>query len=147
MTFTMKEIPKPPKKKLVSEDKRKKYLEKWKELFESLHSEVKVYLYFDEKFREVFDSIIKINFEFALRDPRILILVPKELNYFYIIGAKGNRMFSDEEVRKDEYFHEEGQIGDDCMPKTFTWKYFYELLYNHVESIKKTDVPAPPTTH
>ncbi len=142
----MEKIPKPVKPFNHSEDLRKKYLNEWKELFKSIHSEIEVYHYYDNGFRKIlYDSKLFNNVKFdggLYEDIRMIILIPqKDSHYFYIIGLSYNRMFSEREVLQDTYYWNE--VGyDTCEPKLFTWEKIYLEFCEISEELKK-EIPEP----
>ena len=142
----MNKIPKPVKPFNHSEDLRKKYLNEWKDLFKSIHLEIKVYHYYDDEFKKILYELAifgDVKFSGSLYDDiRIIILIPQESSPdLYIIGLSDNRMFSEREVLQDTYYWTE--VGyDTCNPKLLTWEKIYLEFCEISEELKK-EIPNP----
>ena len=142
--FWMKkdEIPKPVTQKVSSEDLRKTHLNEWKRLFESLDEGIEVTLYTDEGFRKLLErEFDRFQFSGTFWDQaRILIILPNEYHYDYLVGRAYDRMFSNIDVWNDPLTAED--ISYDCEPNTKKWKEFYEIVFKESES-KKKEIPRP----
>lgn len=140
-------IPKPIEKKEGSEDHTKEYLDKWKELFEALHPEIKVYLKYkgghcSNKLNERNSQVV---FASDYYDPEIFIDLPYECGMLYLAGLNWDRMFSDVQVSNDGAYFDQDNNQFDCESKTETWEHFYDEIHKVIEENKKR-IPVPPQT-
>lgn len=146
-------IPKPPKQKTISLDKRMEYLIEWKRLFESISEDIKVVIRdqkveHDRDFNKNCDKILKrfghiyflgINsshFEIAIEIPE-----------GYLMGYSHNHMFSNEDVDADTSFQADEEMeGVAYEPVTQSWREWYEVLCKRQEVLHES-IPPPPDTN
>lgn len=138
-------MPKLPRKFPHSKDLRLGILNKWKDLFEEVHKDIKVYLYTEEIFREVLEETYgDISFSSDCRsDVRIIVILPKELELEYLVGLTYDRMFSHREVLSDPLLSQNYTYP--CEPEFFKWEKLYYDICEISEEIKK-EIPYPPAS-
>jgi hypothetical protein len=135
------EIPFPVKQKRVYIDKRKKYLNEWKQRFEAIHPGIQVYLYTDENFdSEMNKALEDVDFGCFNSDARIFVYLPEELQLSYLVGRAFNDMYSYIEVLSDPLLQENNNFP--CEPDTNTWEYFYNKVYA-IANKKRKEVLDP----
>lgn len=124
----LKQIPEPVKKRVQRKDQREKYLNEWKNLFESIHPEITVVIennIISSRVREITNDI---SLGHSWRDYRILVVLPQELELEYLIGLAYDKMFSAREINLDTFAQE--NHGYDYEPEVKKWKDFYYELCN-----------------
>lgn len=137
----IEEIPKPVAKRKLTHDKREKFLNEWKELFESIHPLIVVTI---KDFPSGLPESLEHKVEFAsdYQKVKIFVELPEEFKIRYLIGLPYDRMFSHVEVMGDDaYFAQEDDVFD-CEPRTKPWKFFYNELCKITEKNKK-EIPNP----
>jgi hypothetical protein len=139
-----KEIIKPVKQKSKLNDKRDKYLEEWKKLFEAISDEIKVLLHFENDFDKVLDELLGDDryFEGGFNSKaKIIVILPKDFELGYLIGLAYNRMYSEREVIQDDFVVSENNLPSH-QPETYFWETFYNEVYE-ISKIVFTQVPKP----
>ena len=137
------EIVKPVKQKSKLNDKRVKYLEGWKKLFEDISDEIKVLLHFEKDFDKVLDELLEDrNFEGGFNsEAKIVVILPKDFELGYLIGLAYNRMYSEREVIQDGFVVSENNLPS-YQPETKLWKNFYNEIYEISKEVFN-QVPKP----
>lgn len=104
-------IVKPVKQKPKLVDKRNKYLNEWRSLFENIHSEIKVILHFEQGFNKtLYDLLSDKDFQGFNKNAKIIITLPKDFELGYLIGLGYDRMYSEREVIQDHFIVAENNL-------------------------------------
>ncbi len=137
------EIVKPVKQKPKLKDKRVKYLEEWKKLFEDISDEIKVILYSEKDFDKVLDELLEDrDFEGGFNSrAKIIVILPKDFRLGYLIGLAYNHMYSEREVIQDGFVVSENNLPS-YEPETYSWKKFYNEVYKISKEVFN-QVPKP----
>jgi hypothetical protein len=135
-------IVKPVKQKAALVDKRNKYLNEWKSLFENIHSEIKVVLHFEQDFNKTLDGLLSDkDFQGFNKNAKIIITFPKDFELGYLIGLGYDRMYSEREVIQDHFIVTENDL-DSYQPETNSWESFYDEVYEISKTVL-SEIPKP----
>lgn len=126
-------IPKPPKQIKISADVRMKRLIRWKELFEAISPEIRVFvrdhkIKYDNNFNNECERILEgCGHRYFLGINSSDFEIAVDLPEGYLMGYSNNHMFSDKDIDNDTRLMIEHEMEDVAYdPETRPWKDCYK---------------------